>query len=83
MLRSQGDEESRNLAATLQIHVRSFHHVIKLPLYLLPILNSGTVKCAIIKCKPIGYAFTPVSYSVSWPQPTEIKCLQAFWGRWK
>lgn len=60
----QGDEDSRNLAAILQIHKRSFPHVIMLFLYLLPILNRCTVKFAMIQCKPIGYAFTPLSYSV-------------------
>lgn len=55
--------KNRNIAVISQIHMRSFHHVIKLLFfYLLSILNSGAVKITIIMSKPIGYAFTPVSY---------------------
>lgn len=78
-----GDEGSRNLAVIIQIQVSSFHRVIKLLVCLFSILNSGAVIIAIIKSKHIGHAFTPLSYSVCWPQLTEMKCLQAFRGRWK
>lgn len=73
----------RNLPVIIEIHVSSFHHVMKLLLCLVSILNSGTLIIAIIKSKHIGHAFTPLSYSARWPQLTEMKCLQAFWGRLK